>query len=149
MIQEKKQPYASDGTVKRKTGGELLAQAALSYIETHYQEKFSLQAMAGKLYVNGSYLLREFKKYTGFTPLAYHNHVRCEKAKEQLINTDECVSDIGEAVGFVSPAHFSHVFKRKAVRLLNTDLRITSARKTRERRYKKPPCTVAAMKKKV
>ena len=63
MIQEKKQPYASDGTVKRKTGGELLAQAALSYIETHYQEKFSLQAMAGKLYVNGSYLLREFKKY--------------------------------------------------------------------------------------
>ena len=112
MIQEKKQPYASDGTVKRKTGGELLAQAALSYIETHYQEKFSLQAMAGKLYVNGSYLLREFKKYTGFTPLAYHNHVRCEKAKEQLINTDECVSDIGEAVGFVSPAHFSHVFKK-------------------------------------
>ena len=96
MIQEKKQPYVSDGIAKRKTGGELLAQAALSYIETHYQEKFSL----------------EFKKYTGFTPLAYHNHVRCEKAKEQLINTDECVSDIGEAVGFVSPAHFSHVFKK-------------------------------------
>ena len=39
---------------RKKTGGEMLAQAASEYIETHYKEKFSLQKMAGDLYVNGS-----------------------------------------------------------------------------------------------
>ncbi len=112
MNQVKTQPDAADKTAKRITVGELLAQSARSYIEAHYQERFSLQTMAGSLYVNGSYLLRVFKKYTGVTPLAYHNHIRCERAKELLVNTNECVSDIGEAVGFVSPAHFSHVFRK-------------------------------------
>ena len=113
------------GSAGKKTGGEMLTQSALAYIESHYKERFSLQAMAGELFVNGSYLLRVFKKYTGFTPLAYHNHVRCERAKELLSNTRECVSDIGEAVGFVSSAHFSHVFK-KTEGCTPTEYRITN-----------------------
>ena len=113
MSHETSQPGAlSYGTAKRKSGGEILTQSALAYIESHYKGRFSLQAMAGDLFVNGSYLLRVFKKHTGFTPLAYHNHVRCERAKELLSNTGESVSDIGEAVGFVSSAQFSHVFKK-------------------------------------
>ena len=113
MSHETSQPGAlSCGTSKRKSGGEILTQSALAYIESHYKGRFSLQTMAGDLFVNGSYLLRVFKKHTGFTPLAYHNHVRCERAKELLSNTGESVSDIGEAVGFVSSAHFSHVFKK-------------------------------------
>ena len=112
MSQENVQPYGSHGTEGKKTSGELLAQSAVSYIESHAQEKFSLQAMAGELFVNGSYLLRVFRKYTGFTPLAYHNYIRCERAKELLIHSDDSISDIGEAVGFVSSAHFSHIFKK-------------------------------------
>ena len=103
-------PYRAE---RKMTGGELLAHAASDYIESHYKDKFSLQALAGELFVNGSYLLRVFKKYTGFTPLAYHNHIRCERAKELLANTGECVADIGESVGFVSSAHFSHVFRKE------------------------------------
>ena len=102
------------GTAKRMTSGELLAQAAGDYIDSHYKEKFSLSAIAGELFVNGNYLSRIFKKHTGFTLLAYHNHVRCERAKELLAGTVECVTDIGEAVGFVSSAHFSHIFRKEA-----------------------------------
>ena len=112
MSPDSSHPGSPYGTVIKKTGGETLSQSALAYIESHYKEKFSLQAMAGELFVNGSYLLRVFKKYTGFTPLEYHNHVRCEHAKELLGNTGESISDIGEAVGFVSSAHFSHVFRK-------------------------------------
>ena len=99
---------------KKKTGGEILAQAAVGYIEAHYREKFSLQKMAGALYVNGSYLLRAFRKNTGYTPLAYHNHIRCRWAMQLLADPGITVSEAGEAVGFVSPAHFSHVFKKEA-----------------------------------
>ena len=98
---------------EKKTGGEILSRSVSQYIETHYREKFSLQAIAGELYVNGCYLLRVFKKYSGYTPLAYHNHIRCEHARELLIHSGKSVSEIGEAVGFVSSAHFSHVFKKE------------------------------------
>lgn len=105
---------SSTGKEKKKTGGEILAQAVTGYIEAHYKEKFSLQKMAGALYVNGSYLLRAFRKTTGFTPLAYHNHIRCRRAMELLADPGISISEAGEAVGFVSSAHFSHVFKKEA-----------------------------------
>lgn len=112
MATEPLQPRVMPGARKKKTGGEALAQAASDYVEAHYKEKFSLRKMADSLYVNESYLLRAFKKYRGYTLLAYHNLVRCRRAKELLAQTDEDVSEIGEAVGFVTSAHFSHVFKK-------------------------------------
>jgi two-component system response regulator YesN len=65
-----------------------------------------LDEIAGALYVNGNYLSRVFKRETGQTLLHYHNAVRCEKAKRLLSDTDLSVSEVSEAVGFVSPAHF-------------------------------------------
>ena len=52
------------------------------------------------------------KSGTGQTLLEYHNALRCEKAKDLLRTTDMGISEIGEAVGFVSSAHFSHVFRK-------------------------------------
>ena len=112
MEKEEFQPRTPSEAGKKRSGGEVLAQSASEYIEKHYTEKFSLQKMADSLYVNGSYLLRVFKKYKGYTPLAYHNLVRCERARELLGSTGEGISEIGERVGFVSSAHFSHVFRR-------------------------------------
>jgi AraC-like DNA-binding protein len=34
------------------------------------------------------------------------------EAKDLLAHTDKGISEIGEIVGFVSSAHFSHVFKK-------------------------------------
>ncbi len=68
--------------------------------------------MAGALFVNGSYLLRTFKSQTGITPLRFHYLVRCMKAKELLSQTDMSICDVGEAIGFATPSHFSHVFRK-------------------------------------
>ncbi|MBR2572312.1 MAG: helix-turn-helix transcriptional regulator [Clostridia bacterium] len=97
---------------KHRDSSDALVQAAKEYIEAHCLEKFSLKKISGDLFVNGSYLLRLFKSQTGQTLLEYHNRVRCDKAKELLLNTRLCISEIAEAVGFVSSAHFSHVFKK-------------------------------------
>ena len=102
-----------DEAAAKRSSGELLTQAASDYIEAHFNEKFSLKKMAGELFVNGCYLLRVFKKHTGYTPLAYHNHIRCERAGELLLHSDRRISDIGGAVGFASSAHFTHVFKKE------------------------------------
>ena len=97
---------------ERNAGGKALSEAAQAYMEAHSEEKFSLQEMAKALYVNGSYLLRAFKRHTGVTPLSYHHQLRCAKAKTLLAETDLTVSQVGEAAGFVSSSHFSHIFRK-------------------------------------
>ena len=96
----------------RRNSGEATVQAAMDYIESHSAEKFSLKAISEALFINGSYLLRLFKSHTGQTLLSYHNRVRCDRARALLRDTELSVSEVGEAVGFVSSAHFSHVFKK-------------------------------------
>lgn len=99
-------------TQNHRRSSDALVLVAKEYIEAHSLEKFSLQKISEALYINGSYLLRQFKSSTGQTLLEYHNALRCEKAKVLLRTTDMGISEIGEAVGFVSSAHFSHVFRK-------------------------------------
>ena len=108
-----------------KAAGQTLTQAAKAYVEAHSEEKFALQAIADALFVNGSYLLRVFKANTGHTLLWYHNHIRCERAKDLLCLGDRSISQVGEQVGFVSSAHFSHVF-RKMTGMTPTEYRLGS-----------------------
>ena len=99
------------GTCRITAGKRLVCQAGY-YIREHIGQKFSLDEIAGALYVNANYLSRVFKRETGHTLLWYHNAVRCEKAKQLLSGSNLSVSEISEAVGFVSPAHFSHIFRK-------------------------------------
>ena len=96
----------------RITAGKRLAQQAGYFIREHSEQKFSLSGIASALFVNGNYLARVFKRETGHTLLWYHNAIRCEKAKRLLDETDLSVSEIGASVGYVSSAHFSHLFKK-------------------------------------
>ncbi len=97
---------------ENRDSGDALVKAAMAYIESHSADKFSLKALSEALFINGSYLLRLFRSRTGQTLLGYHNRVRCDKAQVLLNDTELSISEVGEAVGFVSSAHFSHVFKK-------------------------------------
>lgn len=97
---------------EKPIGGNELTKAVREYIEAHCTERFSLQEMAGALYVNGSYLLRTFRQQTGMTPLTYHHLMRCEKAKELLLDPRLSISQAGESAGFVTSSHFSHIFRK-------------------------------------
>ena len=124
MTQQERRTNRSPSS-HRDAGGALTL-AAKEYVEAHIEDKFSLQAIADALFVNGSYLLRVFKANTGHTLLWYHNHVRCERAKALLCKGDRSISRVGEQVGFVSSAHFSHVFKRMTG-MTPTDYRLANA----------------------
>lgn len=104
-------PKSASSSRAAHAGGRLVS-AAENYLALHSADKFSLREIANALYINGSYLLRVYKAHTGHTLLWYHSHLRCEQAKELLTESDMSISEIGEKVGFVSSAHFSHVFKK-------------------------------------
>ena len=58
------------------------------------------------------HFIRQFKVYTGYTPLEYRAMKRMENAKSLLSGTDMSVSDISESLGFDDPLYFSRVFKK-------------------------------------
>ena len=88
-----------------------LAEAARALIRAHYAKKFSLQKLAGALFVNKDYLSRVFKKITGETLLTFHNRTRCARAKELLTQMELSIAQVGMEVGYASPSHFTRIFK--------------------------------------
>ena len=59
------------------------------------------------------HFLRVFRQVTGRTPLEYRNEIRIRHARELLENSFLSVSEIGETLGYTSPAYFSDAFKRQ------------------------------------
>lgn len=88
-----------------------LARRAMEYIQAHSTEKFSLEAIAGVLFVDRIYLSKCFKSVTGTTLLKYHNQVRCEAASRLLTGSDLSMELIAVRVGFATPSHFARVFR--------------------------------------
>lgn len=89
-----------------------LAKAAEDLVREHYKEKFSLDTIADTLHVDKSYLLRTFKEMKGTTLLSFHNRMRCEAAGALLERPELSISYISSEVGFVSPSHFSQIFRK-------------------------------------
>lgn len=85
---------------------------ARNYIENHYTEKFSLEEIGKKLYINPHYLHRAFKETTGHTLLWYQHYVRITAAKVMMENKQISISFIGFEVGYNSLSHFSRAFKK-------------------------------------
>ena len=89
-----------------------LAHAAGELVKACHTEKFSLTSLAEALHVDRSYLARTFKAVTGLTLLQYHNLVRCGAAKELLTRPELSISYIASSVGYVSPSHFTQIFRK-------------------------------------
>ncbi len=82
------------------------------YIENNYTEAISLQVLAGEVFICQSYLCLLFKQKTGTTLTNYIAHLRVDKAKKMLQNTDKKLIDICFDVGFNDSKYFSRIFKK-------------------------------------
>ena len=82
------------------------------HLDHHYEEPFLLENCQETYGINKYRICREFSLYFGSPPLRYLNHVRIEKAKEMLLNTDMTVHEISSKTGFENVNHFINLFKR-------------------------------------
>ena len=85
----------------------------LQYIERHYGENISLQALAASANVSISECLRCFHVTMQTTPHKYLMEYRLSKAADLLRQTDEAIGCIAERVGFHHNSHFGKCFKEK------------------------------------
>lgn len=106
--------YAVAGEVGRSIPalpGHLLRRA-FDFMHAQLAETFDLAGTAQAAGLSQFHFSRLFKQATGSSPSQYFIRKRVEEAQRLLRETDLGVTEIGMAVGYSSPSHFSQVFRR-------------------------------------
>jgi len=93
------------------THGDRAILALQHWLEGHIDSKITVREMAGRAHLSSRTFLRRFKAATGYTPNAYVQNLRVEKARGLLECTHIPVSEIGWNVGYQDPSAFSRVFR--------------------------------------
>lgn len=104
----------SISSIRLKKGGRLqdfYIHEAIAYIEQNFHNDISVEDIANNCGLNRSYFGKIFKESIGRTPQEFLLNYRMMKAKELLKLTGKSIGDIGNAVGYSNPLHFSRAFK--------------------------------------
>jgi len=86
---------------------------ACVYMEEHLSERLSLEQTAEMAGLSPAYFSQLFKQETGVTFSDYLTDLRIRRAKELLLQSDETVAAIMEAVGYRDIKHFRNLFAER------------------------------------
>lgn len=101
-------------TSANQLGAKDLIQDATRYIEANYCDtQISGNSVAKQLGLSPQYFSKVFIDNTGCGFPEYLNHVRLEKARSLLLNSDRNAFEIGEMVGYTNRSYFSTLFKKE------------------------------------
>jgi AraC-like DNA-binding protein len=82
------------------------------YIRQHYAEPLTLDTLAALIGCNPVYLSNMYSKVFHISPMKYLQSVRMSKSLELLTETDLSITEISNAVGYVTVSQFGTIFKR-------------------------------------
>ncbi len=85
----------------------------LNYIDSHFNEKITLETLAKIANLNACYLATLFKKETGKSFGDYLMNIRIKTAGALLTKTDYSYSKIAYSLSFCSQSHFTKAFHRQ------------------------------------
>ena len=83
----------------------------LSYIEENYQNKITLNDIAGHIHLCESECTRLFKRHMNTTLFAFLQEYRIERSLE-LLQAGEPISAVADKAGFSDPNYYSKVFAK-------------------------------------
>ena len=107
-----KLPPAAETEEQAQSAGSFIVNQALAFMELHYAEKLTLQAVADQCYVSQWHLSKLLNRYAGKSFYDILNAVRIQKAKAFLSDPKLKIGDISEKVGYADTAHFARTFKK-------------------------------------
>lgn len=83
------------------------------YLDIHYAETITLDALAEELYLSKGYLSRFFTKSFGVNFNHYVRELRLKRALNELLYTDKPITQISFDNGFSGSSYFNRAFKKK------------------------------------
>jgi len=86
--------------------------AGVRYIEEHWTEKISTEALVTYLGYSRRWIFNAFEAATGMPPHQYLERYRIGRAKQLLLSGDSTVTDVAFDCAFNSSQHFAKSFKR-------------------------------------
>ncbi|OBZ18031.1 hypothetical protein A8L34_00095 [Bacillus sp. FJAT-27264] len=85
---------------------------AVAYMNKYFKGELTLQDVAEIVGTSPNYLSALFKKELNVNFSEYLIHMRIEKAKQLLLESDLLSYEVAERVGFMDHSHFSRTFKK-------------------------------------
>ncbi len=86
---------------------------AAQYFNDNYNTDIHIEDYAASRGMSVSWFIRNFKQYTGSTPMQYIVSIRITNAQMLLETTSYSVSEIGRIVGYENPLYFSRLFHKQ------------------------------------
>ena len=86
--------------------------AAIEIILGGLDKNFTVEDLAGKVYLSKNHFLRLFKKETGTTPIKYINQKKIERAQLLLLSTCIPVKELAYSLGFCDYSYFIRTFRK-------------------------------------
>ncbi len=85
----------------------------VSYINEHFCEEISLNALAEMIHLSPYYFVRAFKKKVGMTPHQFLIETRIASAKYYLASTGIGIVEVAQMAGFKDESAFCSSFKKR------------------------------------
>lgn len=108
LMQESWHPDAARATGTKRQN----LQEIKDYLDAHFAEKITLDALAERFYINKFYLTRVFKEQFGQTVTGYLMQQRITQAKRLLRFSDKSIEAIAQECGMNDANYFSRIFKK-------------------------------------
>lgn len=102
-------PTATDQSLVNEAAEQIFEQIKI-YLSQHVKDRICLNELCKRFKYNKFTLLRQFKQYTGFSPINYLITLRIETAKKLMHSTELPLVQIALESGFYDQSHFSNCF---------------------------------------
>ncbi len=86
---------------------------AVSYFNENYNKDISIEQYAESRGMSVSWFIRNFKKYTGMTPMQFIVSRRINNAQLLLEQTNYSINEIAKVVGYDNQLYFSRLFRKQ------------------------------------
>ena len=96
----------------QKLHGDEMVKKVQTYIESHLDEKISIEQLSSKFSVGRRSFDRRFIKATGNTPIEYTQRVKIESAKKAFETSRKTINEVMYAVGYADVKAFREVFRK-------------------------------------
>lgn len=90
-----------------------VTEEAIHFMQKNIEQKITVEEVAKHTGTSLSFFFKQFKKNTGYSPVAYFNFLKIQGAIQLIHTTKYNISEVASKIGIDDPYYFSRLFKKQ------------------------------------